>query len=71
MFFYAFTFFSLALKTLHKIFNDQATGIVVVPNWPSQSWFPVFKLLVVDEMKIFPPDKELLSSNFRETHPLH
>lgn len=33
-FFYAFPPFSLALRTLVKIKNDKAEGILVVPNWP-------------------------------------
>lgn len=71
MFFYAFPPFSLILKVLQKIISDQATGIVVVPNWPSQPWYPLFKSLAVNEQQIFPPDRYLLSSNFREIHPLH
>lgn len=72
MFFYAFPPFSLILKALQKVISDRATGIFVVPNWPSQPWFPVYKSLVVNEnMFIIPPNKYLLSSNFREIHPLH
>lgn len=71
MFFYAFPPFALILKVLHKITADEATGIVVVPNWPSQPWFPVFKSLTIRKTIIFPPDQFLLSSNFREVHPLH
>lgn len=69
--FYAFPPFSLILKTLNKIISDRAQGIVVVPYWPSQPWFPLFKLLCVEEMFILPPDKNLLSSSFRRIHPLH
>lgn len=35
-YFYAFPPFSLILKCLRKIINDQASGILVVPYWPSQ-----------------------------------
>lgn len=38
--FYAFPPFSLILKCLHKIVNERATGIMVVPYWPSQPWYP-------------------------------
>lgn len=70
-FFYAFPPFSLILKVLQKIRNDNATGILVVPFWPSQPWFPVFQSLTVGEVLIFSPNIKLLSSNFRQTHPLH
>lgn len=71
LFFYAFPPFALVLKVLRKIINDRATGIVVVPYWPSQPWFPLFTSLMVGDMIVFAPDKYLLSSNFREIHPLH
>lgn len=28
---------------MHKIINDNAEGFIVVPYWPTQAWFPVFK----------------------------
>lgn len=70
-YFYAFPPFALILKVLNKIINDGATGIVVVPQWPSQPWYPLFKSLSVTKILIFPPSKYLLSSNFSSTHRLH
>lgn len=70
-FFYAFPPIALILKTLNKIISDKATGIVVVPQWPSQPWYPLFISLSVGEVMIFPPSKYLLSSTFRSIHPLH
>lgn len=70
-FFYAFPPFALILKVLQKIINDGAIGIVVVPYWMTQAWFPLFKSLSVGEIIIFRPQKHLLFSNFRESHPLH
>lgn len=70
-FFYAFPPFALILKILNKIISDGATGILVVPHWPSQPWYPLFKSLCTSEMMIFPPNKYLLSSTFRNVHPLH
>lgn len=35
--FYAFPLFSVVLKALQKIKNDEACGILVMSNWPSQS----------------------------------
>lgn len=70
-FFYAFPPFALILKALNKIVADNATGIVIVPYWPSQPWYPLFKTLSMGEVLFFPPSKYLLSSAFRSTHPLH
>lgn len=69
-YFYAFPPFSLVLKVLNKIIADRATGIVVVPHWPSQPWYPLFKSLCVGKTIVFPPEKLLLSSSFRQVHPL-
>lgn len=69
--FYAFPPFSMILRTLNKIKIDKATGIVVVPFWSAQTWFPLFLEMTVGRYIVFKPDKYLLSSSFRKTHPLH
>lgn len=70
-FFYAFPPFAVILKVLQKIIGDRATGIVVVPYWESQPWYPLFKSLAIGNIVTFPPSKNLLSSVFRQAHPLH
>lgn len=70
-FFYAFPPFALILKVLNKIVADRATGIVVVPQWPSQAWYPLYKSLCIKEVIVFAPEKYLVSSTFRTVHPLH
>lgn len=70
-YFYAFPPFALILKTLNKIVSDKATGIVVVPHWPSQPWYPLYKALCIKEILTLPPSKYLLTCPFRSTHPLH
>lgn len=70
-YFYAFPPFSLILKCLRKIIDDEATGILVFPYWPSQSWFPLLKDLLISDMIFFGPNKHLLKSHSREPHPLH
>ena len=37
--FYAFPPFSILLHVIKKIEYDGATGIIIVPNWPTQVWF--------------------------------
>ncbi|CAK1595512.1 unnamed protein product [Parnassius mnemosyne] len=71
LYFYAFPPFSLILKCLQKIKNDKAIGIVVIPWWPSQPWFPLAQILLISDWIIFKPHKKLLLSPFRITHPLY
>lgn len=69
-FFYAFPPFSMILRTLNKIVTVNAEGIVVVPLWQSQPWFPLFKKLLINEPLIFTPNDNLLCSTFYSIHPL-
>ena len=71
IFFYAFPPFPIILKVLQKIDSDQATGILVVPNWPTQPWFPRYQARLLSAPIIFPPNKSLLLSVDRRPHPLH
>lgn len=68
--FYAFPPFSLILRTLEKIIQDKAEGVVLVPNWPTQTWFPLFNTLLVNKSLILKPNANLLLCPFREKHPL-
>lgn len=67
--FYAFPPFSLILRVLQKIKKDKAEGIVVVPRWCSQPWYPIFKSLLIGEPLIFKPNINLLSFS-GAPHPL-
>lgn len=69
-FFYAFPPFSMILKTLQKIITDKAKGVLVVPYWPTQAWYPLFGQLLVGDPIKFKPKSDLLRCPFRETHPL-
>lgn len=70
-FFYAFPPFSLILRVLQKIINDKATGIVIVPFWQSQSWYPLFRKLIIDEPIFIGPQDNLLFCPYRQIpHPL-
>lgn len=55
-YFYAFPPFSIILKVLRKIIQEKARGIIVVPVWPTQPWFPIFKALLVSDTVLFSPD---------------
>lgn len=68
--FYAFPPFALILRVLNKIVVDKAEGILVVPHWPSQPWFPLFTKLLLGKPIKLGPDPNMLSSPFRATHPM-
>lgn len=62
-FFYGFPPFSMILKTIRKIIKDKARGILVVPWWPTQPWFPVFNKLLVSKPLVFKPSQNLIFSH--------
>ena len=58
--FYCFPPFSCIGKVLQKIISDNATGILIVPNWPSQFWFTVLQDLLLAEAFIILPNADNL-----------
>lgn len=69
--FYGFPPFSIITKVLQKIIRDKAEGILIVPYWRSQPWYPLWSKLIISEKIFFGPDQDLLFSPFRTHHPLH
>lgn len=61
-FFYAFPPFSLISKILQKIITEQSVGIVVVPKWEAQPWYPVFKKLACSKYLYLGPSTDLFKS---------
>ena len=59
--FYAFPPFALILKTIAKIRVEKATGIVVVPDWPNQPWYPLFHEMLIEKPVILENNKILMS----------
>jgi len=45
---------SCVLRVLQKIIQDKVTGVVVVPMWLAQSWYPILTSLLT-----LPPSKNL------------
>ena len=45
--FYAFPPFSVITRVLQKVRRDRAEGIIVVPRWPTQVWWPVLQAMTV------------------------
>lgn len=68
-FFYALPPFSLIGRVINKIIVEKCRGILVVPDWPSQPWFPLFKRHAVSDILRLGPNKKLLINPYRnESH---
>ena len=64
--------FCLIGRCLRKVINDEAEGIIVVPNWPNQIWYPLLFKLIIQIPILLPSSRKLLSLPTSETstHPL-
>lgn len=69
-FFYAFPPFTIIGKVLSKIIKEGAEGIVVVPEWNSQPWYPLFLKLLLEDPLYFKPHDKLILSPSRMNHPI-
>ena len=70
-FWYAFPPFSLIMKVLKKVKEDETTGIIIVPDWCSQPWYPIFlEMLIKPPLKFQPHNQLLLSPCRKQIHPL-
>ena len=71
--FYCFPPFSCILRTIQKIKQDQAKGILVAPDWPTQSWYPLLQPLLLQKPIYIQPSTTILSlpSSPGAIHPLH
>ena len=70
-FFYAFPPFSVIGRCLEKIQHNQAEWILIVPLWPSQSWYPKLLRLLVNLPAVIPAKDNLLKMlATRKLHPL-
>ena len=56
--FYCFPQFSCIGKVLQKVISYNATGTLIVPNWPSQFCFIVLQYLLLTEASIIPPNAD-------------
>ena len=70
--FYAFPPFSLIGKVLRNIRMQMAEGLLVVPLWTTQPWFPVLLSLLVAHPRVIQshPGMLILPGTHRQ-HPLH
>ena len=70
--FYAFPPFCLIGRCLQKIKQDQAEGVIVVPNWPTQAWYPILvRMLVAKPILVHRHPQLLLQPVSSQSHPLY
>ena len=70
--FYAFPPFSLIGRILHKMEEDLAGGILVIPRWTAQAWFPQAMRMLVANPRLLPKRDGVvfLPFNPKQKHPL-
>lgn len=69
--FYAFPPFNIIPRCLQKIKVDNARGLLVVPNWPTQAWFPILEEMLLEEPMLLPWNISLLTQPVSGSpHPL-
>ncbi|XP_044179688.1 uncharacterized protein LOC122961167 [Acropora millepora] len=69
---YAFPPFSVVSAVLQKLQEEKASGVVVLPNWPTQVWFSKAMRMLIQHTVILQKSKSLLKlpSKPAEVHPL-
>ena len=68
--FYAFPPFACIPRTIQKIHHDKAVGILIVPDWPNQSWYGSFLGMIVKNIILLPRKDLLQLPQKKESHPL-
>ena len=70
--FYAFPPFCLISRCVQKIVQEQATGILIIPLWPSQAYFTSVLNLLVDMPRTFKASgTNLMHPVWTSPHSLH
>jgi hypothetical protein len=60
LYLYAFPPQVLLPRVLHKIAREECTVVLIAPNWPRQSWFPLLLQLLIEVPLELPREKDLL-----------
>ena len=69
--FYAFPPFSVIMKCLRKVGIDRARGMIIVPYWPTQSWFPKLMAMCVKPTVLLPKNVIHLPFKDQVLHKQH
>ena len=59
--FYAFPPFCIISRVLSKICREGAKGVIVVPDWPTQAWYPCLARLLTQEPVLVSARNNLLN----------
>ena len=57
-YFYMFSPFSLAGHVLAKVNRDKAKAVIVVPDWPTQYWYPQLMQMTSHKPLYFRPSEK-------------
>ena len=69
--FYAFPPFCCLPRVIQKISQDEARGILVVPDWPNQPWYTQFLNMAITYVTLSPRPRMLMLPQQDVKHPLH
>lgn len=71
--FYVFTPFSLIDRTVQTNTQDKARGLLVVPDWKTQLWYPAITKMCAENPRLILAQKHLLvlPCAIDKIHPLH
>jgi len=68
---YMFPPFSLISRCICKIQGDKARAVIIVPLWPTQTWYPGLLNILVDQPRILPKDRNtIMMPHTGQEHPL-
>ena len=68
--FYVFPPFSLIGRIIQKKSIEASTGILIVPNWPTQPWYSHLMKILIDTPLVLPSRKNLLVHPTLAVHPI-
>ena len=69
--FYAYPPFSLIHRCLQKITADKAEGVIIVPMWPTQTYYPRLMSMLIQMPRLLPRKENLLRlPHSQKSHPL-
>ena len=64
--------FCIIAKCLQKVIQDEAEGIIIVPIWATQPWFPQLLHILTQDPILLPRSKGLLTQPVSgKLHPLN
>jgi len=66
---YAFPPFCLIGRVLQKIVADKVTGVIVVPDWPTKSWYAMLNKMTVAQPMLIPVNNDTLYLPCSVNHP--